>query len=57
MYHPGFKGIHYLMGQKMGNIFKKANAKFPIKLDGFQKQFGKESGAMRRVMIKLMLPQ
>jgi predicted choloylglycine hydrolase len=46
MYHPRFKGNHYLMGQKMGNIFKKANAKFPVKLDGFQKQFGKESGLL-----------
>lgn len=46
MYHPRFKGNHYLMGQKMGNIFKRANAKFPIKLDGFQKQFGKESGVL-----------
>jgi predicted choloylglycine hydrolase len=46
MYHPGFKGNHYLMGQKMGNIFKRANATFPVNLDRFQKQFGKESGIL-----------
>lgn len=31
------------MGQKMGNIFKKYNTKFPIKLDPFQTRSGKES--------------
>ena len=46
MYHPRFKGNHYVMGQKMGNIFKKNNAEFPIKLDSFQTQFGKESGRL-----------
>ncbi|MGE5327879.1 MAG: C45 family autoproteolytic acyltransferase/hydrolase [Deltaproteobacteria bacterium] len=48
MYHPRFKGNHYLMGQKMGNIFKKSNAQFPIKLDSFQAKFGKESGILLR---------
>jgi predicted choloylglycine hydrolase len=43
MYHPRLKGCHYKMGQKMGNIFKKYNAKFLIKLDPFQIRFGKES--------------
>jgi len=30
MYHPRLKGKHYEIGQKMGFIFKKYNAKFPI---------------------------
>jgi predicted choloylglycine hydrolase len=34
------------MGQKMGAIFKQANAQFPIKLDSFQKKYGKESGKL-----------
>lgn len=46
MYHPRFKGTHYLMGQKMGSIFKEAGAKFQINLDGFQKDFGRESAAI-----------
>jgi predicted choloylglycine hydrolase len=46
MYHPRFKGNHYLMGLKMGNVIKKAKAQFPIKLDEFQKEFGKESGIL-----------
>ena len=46
MYHPRFKGNHYVMGQKMGSIFKKCNAQFPISLDPFQTKFGKESGKL-----------
>jgi len=46
MYHPRFKGNHYIMGQKMGNIFKKGNVQFPMKLDPFQAEFGKESGML-----------
>ena len=46
MYHPRFKGNHYEMGQKMGNIFKRHHAQFPIKLDPFQIKFGKESGIL-----------
>lgn len=46
MYHPRFKGKHYEMGKKMGNIFKVSNAKFPIELDPFQTKFGKESGLL-----------
>jgi len=53
MYHPRFKGDHYLMGQKMGTIFKKANAQFPIKLDPFQTRFGKIS----RVLLKQYFPE
>ncbi|TFG03421.1 MAG: acyl-CoA--6-aminopenicillanic acid acyl-transferase [Promethearchaeota archaeon] len=46
MYHPRLKGTHYEMGLKMGNIFKKYNAQFPIKLDPFQAEFGKKSGLL-----------
>jgi predicted choloylglycine hydrolase len=46
MYHPRFRGSPYDMGQKMGNIFKKANAQFPIRLDSFQTKFGRESGKL-----------
>lgn len=46
MYHPRFMGNPYLMGQKMGNIFKRSHAQFPIKLDPFQTEFGKESGKL-----------
>jgi len=43
MYHPRLKGTHYEMGQKMGKIFKRYNAQFPINLDPFQVKHGKES--------------
>lgn len=43
MYHPRLKGTHYEMGQKMGNIFRKSKAEFPIRLDSFQTKYGKES--------------
>jgi len=43
MYHPRFKGTHYKMGQKLGNIFKRYHAQFPIKLDAFQTEFGKKA--------------
>lgn len=46
MYHPRLKGEPYAMGQKMGNIFKRNNVQFPIRLDAFQKQFGRASGAL-----------
>ncbi|PKO19297.1 MAG: acyl-CoA--6-aminopenicillanic acid acyl-transferase [Chloroflexi bacterium HGW-Chloroflexi-10] len=46
MYHPRFMGKPYLMGQKMGNIFRKANVQFPIRLDAFQSEFGRESGKL-----------
>ena len=53
MYHPRFKGNHYEMGQKMGNIFKRYHAQFPIKLDPFQIKFGKESG----ILLKQYFPE
>lgn len=46
MYHLRFKGWHYEMGQKMGNIFKRCNAQFPINLDAFQIEHGRESGKL-----------
>jgi predicted choloylglycine hydrolase len=46
MYHPRLKGNHYEMGRKMGNIFKKCNARFPINLDQFQTKFGRKSGKL-----------
>ncbi|NMC30244.1 MAG: acyl-CoA--6-aminopenicillanic acid acyl-transferase [Pelolinea sp.] len=46
MYHPRLKGTAYEMGQKMGTIFKKSHAHFPIQLDPFQIRFGKESGTL-----------
>jgi predicted choloylglycine hydrolase len=46
MYHPRFKGNHYIMGQKMGNIFKKLDVRFPINLDSFQIDFGKKSSIL-----------
>ena len=53
MYHPRLKGTHYEMGRKMGIIFKRNNAQFPIKLDSFQRTFGKESG----ILLKQYFPQ
>ena len=46
MYHPRLGGNHYEMGKKMGNIFKKNNVKFPIKLDPFQIGHGRECGKL-----------
>jgi predicted choloylglycine hydrolase len=46
MYHPRLKGTHYKMGQKMGNIFRKNKADFPIRLDSFQAEFGRESAIL-----------
>ena len=53
MYHPRLKGQHYEMGRKMGNIFKRYNAEFPIKLDPFQTEFGKKSG----ILLKHYFPE
>lgn len=46
MYHPRLMGKPYSMGQKMGKIFRRAKVQFPIRLDGFQRAFGKESGRL-----------
>ncbi len=41
MYHPRLKGKHYEMGRNLGTIFRKNKVVFPVKLDFFQKKFGK----------------
>jgi len=46
MYHPRLKGSHYAMGSKMGSIFAKGGAVFPIELDGFQREYGRKSAAV-----------
>ncbi|MBN1382257.1 MAG: acyl-CoA--6-aminopenicillanic acid acyl-transferase [Deltaproteobacteria bacterium] len=46
MYHPRFCGNHYEMGRKLGNIFRKNKAQFPIKLDPFQINHGKKCGKL-----------
>lgn len=43
MYHLRLKGEHYQMGIKRGNIFKKAYISFPLQLDEFQFNHGKQS--------------
>ena len=53
MYHPRFKGKHYDMGLKFGNILKNANIEFPIQLDTFQSDFGKKSG----ILLKSYFPE
>jgi predicted choloylglycine hydrolase len=46
MYHPRLSGNHYEMGRKMGDIFRKNNIPFPIKLDPFQIKHGRECGEL-----------
>ena len=46
MYHPRFSGDHYEMGRKMGAIFQRNNARFPIKLDSFQIKHGRQCKAI-----------
>lgn len=53
MYHLRLKGSHYQMGVKRGNIFKKANISFPLLLDDFQLQHGKES----EIILKNFFPE
>lgn len=43
MYHLRLKGDHYQMGIKRGKIFKKSNISFPLHLDSFQYEHGKQS--------------
>lgn len=43
MYHPKFKGNHYEMGKKFGEILLKEGITFPIDLNAFQLRFGEES--------------
>lgn len=48
MYHLRLKGEHYQMGVKRGTIFQKANISFPLHLDTFQLDHGKESEKILR---------
>lgn len=48
MYHLRLKGDYYEMGVKRGNIFKKGNISFPIRLDNFQLEHGKRSEEILR---------
>lgn len=43
MYHLRLKGDHYEMGVKRGKIFKKCQISFPLQLDDFQMEHGKQS--------------
>lgn len=43
MYHLRLKGEHYLMGRKRGTIFQQANISFPLYLDTFRLEHGKQS--------------
>jgi predicted choloylglycine hydrolase len=43
MYHLRLKGDHYEMGVKRGTIFKKCGITFPLQLDKFQLEHGKQS--------------
>lgn len=43
MYHLRLKGDHYQMGVKRGMIFQKSNITFPLHLDDFQLEHGKNS--------------
>lgn len=48
MYHLRLKGKHYEMGIKRGKIFKKCQLFFPIQLDDFQLEHGKQSEVILR---------
>ncbi len=43
MYHLRLKGHHYQMGVKRGTIFQKGKITFPLHLDTFQLEHGKQS--------------
>ena len=43
MYHLRLKGDHYQMGVKRGTIFQKCKISFPLHLDEFQLEHGKQS--------------
>lgn len=43
MYHLRLKGDHYQMGVKRGTIFNRGNISFPLQLDEFQLNHGKQS--------------
>lgn len=43
MYHLRFKGEHYQIGKRRGEIFNKCGIKFPLHLDDYQLEHGKKS--------------
>ena len=43
MYHLRLKGHHYQMCVKRGTIFQKGKITFPLHLDTFQLEHGKQS--------------
>lgn len=48
MYHARWKGSHYEMGVKRGKIFNRGGISFPLQLDDFQLQHGRESEKILR---------
>lgn len=46
MYHLRLKGGHYQIGVKRGRVFQKAGISFPLRLDDFQLEHGKQSEAL-----------
>ena len=48
MYHLRLKGDHYEMGVKRGKIFNKCRMYFPLQLDNFQLEHGKQSEEILR---------
>lgn len=48
MYHLRLKGDHYQMGVKRGTIFQRGNIAFPLHLDDFQLEHGKQSERILR---------
>lgn len=48
MYHLRLKGGHYEMGVKRGKIFNRGKISFPLQLDDFQLEHGKQSEIILR---------
>lgn len=48
MYHLRLKGDHYEMGVKRGKIFNRGQISFPLQLDEFQLEHGKQSEVVLR---------
>ena len=48
MYHLRLTGDHYEMGVKRGKIFNKSQITFPLQLDDFQLEHGKQSEEILR---------
>lgn len=43
MYHLDLNGSHYEIGKALGSLFKANEVRFPLLLDDFQRNFGRES--------------